>query len=98
MKIIYKEYIKKAFLISIFIEAVLTFITYCVCRMEGGHTGFYVGVALHLPGSLAGMLIGKLFQPLSGNLAFLSAVVFTMSFQLVFITILLYFVLRWIKA
>jgi hypothetical protein len=86
MKIYDKDYFKKAIKISSLVE-----FGFCVIMIVGslldGHAGFILGMALHFPSSLVGIIVGERIQADSGALAFATATSITVFLQFLLILI-----------
>lgn len=82
MELYRKKYFKKAFIISISIEAVLCSILLWASFSQG-HSGYFIGMFLHIPGSFVGILIGEAIQKYSdsGVLAVTSSIIVAVILQ-----------------
>ncbi len=80
MKIYRKNYFKKAFIISFLLETVLCSILLWAIVSQG-HSGYFLGMFLHIPSSFIGVLIGEAIQKYSGLLAVNTSIIVTVILQ-----------------
>jgi hypothetical protein len=85
--------IKKAFLISFIIQAV---IVGWIILLGGDHSALTFGMLLQFPASMAGALIGQMLQSSSGTkeISLTVAVIITVLLQFFLLSWIIYFIIK----
>jgi len=93
MNIFRRPYIKKAFLVSLFLESILGLLWIWLSFGEG-HSGFTLGMALHFPSSLLGVFIGESLRNFGDFFPLILCYSFSIIGQLIIFTLLFQFILK----
>ena len=93
MDIFNSPYIKKAFFTSLFLEIVLSSL-WIGLSIAKGQSGFTIGMALHFPSSLLGVLIGESVRDFHPYLSLILCYAVSIVCQLVILTLIFRFILQ----
>ena len=85
MNTFHSPYVKKAFFISLFIEMVSGFI-WIWLSVAKGQSGFTLGMALHFPSSILGILIGETVRDFHAYLSLILCYAVSIIGQLIILT------------